>query len=441
MFVSHLMARLSPARTPPGELRAESFPNEPGGEADWEFLNPAHWESALHEVRSRFHEQRCQVLMGVHDMVLDIIKPAENFPEPLRVEYRKAAHALAATVDNPESALQCFAEATSSVAQWLNSRSQDEKGQKADYGGQLGHAIFNAVIDKCTIPTLKACLLRFSKDTNNLSYSLRQDAATVFLRALFDVAGLDRQIVAVMSDTEDSYDFGAVQADTSQYMCDLTRHWDSWQKMMNEKFDSIAQPAWRRYCARHSSPNFLEFLVSRQVSQNNRKYAAFLDHDKTMNLVYDMTEGQSGGGWLGPVPACDQISVYRFKWSATPAGDITISELECDHPKGMNVDAIKEISPYVLSALDWTPAFGIDDLKRSLAKILYTFSHSSTFLRGQASIVEAVMKSIALHHDLQLGFGEAWSRPDPQPDQHALAEFSVERFVANALPNLMLTPT
>ncbi|VTU18229.1 hypothetical protein SRS16CHR_02191 [Variovorax sp. SRS16] len=374
-------------------------------------------------------------------MVIEAIGITRDFPSELKIECEEAAVELTKAIACPDADARGFQMVISKAAHWINSQPQDPDDPNTSYGGLLGNAIFQRVTSSHTMPTVAACLAKFHAETKDLPFRARADAASVFVRVMFNAVAQDRQAMAVMSGTNAPHRFGARLDDMDTSLDDPVLSWPAWAGKVRGKFESMVELEWNMYCFRNSDPTFFEFLVSKEKPGGNRRVAKFFSGKENAALGYDLIGGRSGKGWLQPISESKCISFFTFKWSARADGDIDISRLRCIHARGSDVDAEEVIVPDVLSALDWDPSFGIDHLKQSLARILYKSSHASTFERGQASIVETVMKSMALHHNYKLAFSPAWSRPNPQPDQHALSEFNSRQFVVDALPHLMLTPT
>lgn len=439
MSASHSVTRFSAPRTFPGERWAESRRGIQVCQDPPDHLVRARWEVAIGEVKNHLHAQKCRVLLDVHSAVLAFIATMESSPEELRTEYEQVAAEVQEAMAHPESDFQNFEMATSKVAGWVRSQSQGESDPNSKYGGALGQAIFDAVIRKHTIPALAACLTRFFNDTNNLGYDERLDAVRAFLPGLLNVAAEGRRAVATMSSTANAQEFGAAPPVRDVGMHDVIgMDWKPWHDIVINKIFSVLTPHVASHLSSHPDQAFSEFLLSKPASlQDGRRVVEFVDGDETMSLSFDVTHGRSGAVILRAMPYSDQVSSYTFGWSTAADGRLIISDLVCVHPPAMAVDAVREIAPDVLSALAWDPEQGVDELKKSLATILHTFSHSSTFHRGQASIVEMILRSIALCHGLRLEFSPAWSRPNAQPDQHALAELHRHPFVAGAMDNLL----
>ncbi|MDR6539502.1 hypothetical protein [Variovorax soli] len=399
----------------------------------------------MDQIKNDLRSQRWQAYSNVHAVVADALGDMKGLPEDLRSKYEQAAAELTDETTGLESALHNFEIATSSITRWAASQRGGDSGPNARYGGTLGHAIFDEVIRRHTIPTLKACLARFFDDACGLSYDELKDALRVFLPVLLDVAAQDRRAVATMSGTADAHEFGAPPPVKDLGMCDsIGMDWKPWSGIVFDKVFSLLGPHVEPFFSNHSKPTFSEFLRSREVSQDEqgRKVVVFADSDKAMRLTFDLTNPESGSAMLNSMPYSGRTAFYTFEWSTKGAdGRLNMSDLKCFHPPAMAIDALHEIAPHVLSALAWTPACGVDDLQDSLAKILHTMSHSSTFHRGQASIVEMLIQSIALLHDFRVDFSPAWSRPNAQPDQHALSEFDLHRFVLDARNNLRVLAT
>ncbi|HJD55488.1 MAG TPA: hypothetical protein LFW21_02350 [Rickettsia endosymbiont of Pyrocoelia pectoralis] len=83
----------------------------------------------------------------------------------------------------------------------------------------------------------------------------------------------------------------------------------------------------------------------------------------------------------------------------------------------------------------------IENLKQKLASFVEDFSKESLFARGQSSIEEMLVKSLAAEKGYSLNWPKAWSLPNnPNYDMQALSEFYKEKFIQNFSDHVILTP-
>lgn len=412
-------------------------------------LTPQYWQSALNGVVAQHEGSRCLALAAVHAQVVEALKGHAQVPIELEDEFEFAAADLADAMAQPESDLprveERFVEVTAEVVAWHNRQTAAPGTSPARYGGSLGHAIFGCIIGKHTASVLTACLREFAKVARELSYDDQLTAARAFVAALLDVAAKDRHLVARMSATPGADSFGAKMAGDHLCIADTIRgDWRPWSDFLSRKAAQIIEKQWTIHCLRHGAASLGEFLLSRALATYEAQAAIFTDRPGKCALILDLSSGLQGEGLLRSDPFCNRISVYSFRWSidVRTAGGMQIFHWKCFHPQNMHVHVVDEIAPYVKEALGLDPgAPGFpSELKRLLGAIEYAISHSSTWVRGQASISKMLIEAIASFHGLELTYGAPWSAPNAQLDQHALSEFNADQFVADAVHHLKLNP-
>lgn len=391
-------------------------------------------------------DQECKALGTVHGLVLEAIAATANLPPGLAQQVNQAAADVKAakTLSLPDFA-KVVSKFTLSIAKAVGQvqrASQGATGAMQIYGGTLGGGIFDAITTGHTRPALKAFLHKFDVDTKNCSHSDRRSYVLSFLPELLGIAVRNRKAVAAMSCSRKAESFGEPIPGENP-LEDPVSEWKSWATLMVQQFNALLEPHWQGYRESHPTCGFKEFLQScpqRQGLDGGRISLPAEDGMTTMELA-TMDCASGTGHWMSCTQDDTVGTCHLFEWSVAD-GDahMTFANIACIHSPVKGGELVSQLGPIVVDVLDWEPSLGLNDLKQSLLKIQHPFSHASNYQRGQAAITEELLVALADERGFVLKWGQEFTRPNPTPDQHALAKLQLAKYLPVAAPQLNLTP-
>jgi len=79
-------------------------------------------------------------------------------------------------------------------------------------------------------------------------------------------------------------------------------------------------------------------------------------------------------------------------------------------------------------------------LLEKMASFFLSYSHVAIFMRGQASIGEALLRGLAYAQGYSLSYSKEWTGPSyPSADMHALSTFNESQFIKDFMQNVKLS--
>lgn len=299
---------------------------------------------------------------------------------------------------------------------------QSNQSKKYIYGGKSGHRFFKTASEYVVIPTLAKFLTVIIE--KNKQESLSNEQWDALFNATLTYLGKKRNEIAVETNTENHSEFGKKHTNVNLAMYDnLTQlSFPAWYLEMRAKVESTLKDILNKYAATHDN---------KPMPVNE----FFAEVDKIEWLAYSYSGDQTR------FPSNKSYVRIEFDY-ITPRGYITFKDIDDInyhfkywHPRAIPQIGQEAMKIFKEALLDESP----EKLKEDIAKLIWRMAHSSTFLRGQASIVEWLAKGLAQLHGLKIIIPDNWKGPEHMnPDQRALSNFNQEDYISLFMEKVQL---
>jgi len=419
-----------------------------------ELRSKEHWQGVINKARHAAQANMLDALSGIHQSVVEEIESLSRFagrmpefPKALLDIYLRFARALpeakALPLGEARQVTYDFAQATGRIVEWFRDNRPNEGASKPV--GALADAIFQRVTDTVSVPLVADLLSRFVKQAG--SSKDHAQVTALFTDTLLDVIAEERRFTAETARHPMRASFGARMRPDAPHMHDDVNNpmYLPWKKTIEGKMMAALTREWHAFVRANPKGTFMELLYSKKQIAQGKGFAEFPSADGTFVVRLDLSKLPLSGS-IRSNPDRDDVSHYEFGWATEGdaarrlEGPIRIANLTCIHPHTESRIACESIASNAVAALDWKQTDGLNALKREIGAVIFKMSHSSTFMRGQASITEMLCKALAGHHGFRLEFSGDWTAPShPSPDNWALSEFDMESFIMRAIDNVNLT--
>lgn len=293
------------------------------------------------------------------------------------------------------------------------------------YGGDLGQSLYNQMQPQILFLLDQRCR-SFKAEANNPA----NEDIKVFFNDLLNLMGTQRHWIAQLTETESSGKFGSRNWDNEDnpLMMDTmsSSYWKPWYSLIHAKVSEILKE------------NDLDHDLKQLLSKCKQEKTT-LQH-KSLALDLFNIDGEIRGVLrherdIYKPGDLRQAAIYHIRPFKNPTSFFDeMYGVSCYHrhfSSQVTDQGLEDFTNALYAKND-------EELKQSLAGLLWKISHSSTFERGQAGITEWLLKVLAQINGYTLKFSDDWNPKKGEyasPDQHALAELDYQEFVNDSVLN------
>lgn len=306
------------------------------------------------------------------------------------------------------------------------------------YGGATGNEIFKTMNSTYIVPMMQSLIETFSAETHHLTYGEQLQGAQHFLNQFLNRAGDARNTIAHLSGSASVQDFGRRRTADDPPMrdtCDASTFYKPWKSHITNKASTLvfAHSAVQQWRANGGANRPLsDFVNETGASHNATRTIELIANGIAVGLSVDSsTQPPTCRGTMFGSPANCSVAHYEFDWSEHPDGYLVLSNLICEHATLANNDIPSDAAEDMVAIATWRKGGNIDLLRDSIASFAYKVSNSSTYFRGQAAILEEMLKAIQRAKGVEIKLVDSIVKPHPTIDQQALSTPYREQFIAS----------
>jgi hypothetical protein len=292
------------------------------------------------------------------------------------------------------------------------------------YGGKIGAEIFQREKIHVVLPILTEFLRYYKNKIKELS----NDKG--FLYGIFLALGEERHRIAILTNSENSYDFGKIVTNDN-YLIDPINKWSFpvWNKKLRaEVIRTLMEEAnFSRQMKNFEQQNYgnnynylIAYVGNELMPHYERCFSTRIDILIPQKLYEDIKLGKKH------LDMMDE--------------DIIIECYHLDRRQGL----LYEENIFSRYGQAFMYAYFAEDalqLKKSLAIFIRNLSISSTYSRGQAAIIQWISSALCECHGYKLSYTQEWTAPEGiAEDMQALQSMNESEFVNLFIQNSILTP-